>query len=137
TEDRAIFALRLKGLTPVLPTSINDGQKLSNFLNLLTLQAPIHVNDNFDELRTQFRAVCTDLVSGSPVIISKGSLSQAMRASSSVSFFLSPVKMDSLILVDGGLVANIPVKIAEEIGGEYVIAINTTSSLHDVEDLQF
>src|SRR5690606_4431561 len=69
TEDRAIFALRLKGLTPVLPTSINDGQKLSNFLNLLTLQAPIHVNDNFDELRTQFRAVCTDLVSGSPVII--------------------------------------------------------------------
>lgn len=137
TEDKAIFALRLKGLTPVLPTSINDGQKLSNFLNLLTLQAPIHVNENFDELRTQFRAVCTDLVSGSPVVISKGSLSQAMRASSSVSFFLSPVKMDSLILVDGGLVANIPVKIAEEIGGEYVIAINTTSNLHDIEDLQF
>ncbi len=137
TEDKAIFSLRLKGLTPVLPTSINNGQKLSNYLNLLTLQAPIHVDSSFDELKTKFRAVCTDLVTGSPVIISKGSLSQAMRASSSVSFFLSPVKSDSLILVDGGLVANIPVKIAKQLGADYIIAVNTTSNLHPEKDLEY
>ena len=56
TEDKAVFSLRLKGLTPVLPTSINNGQKLSNFLNLLTLQAPIHIDSSFDELKTKFRA---------------------------------------------------------------------------------
>ena len=137
TEDRAIFSLRLKGLTPVLPTSINNGQKLSNYLNLLTLQAPIHVKKSFDELKTKFRAVCTDLVTGNPVVISKGSLSQAMRASSSVSFFLSPVKVDSLILVDGGLVANIPVKIAKDLGADYIIAVNTTSELHPEKDLDY
>ncbi len=137
TEDKAIFSLRLKGLTPVLPTSINNGQKLSNYLNLLTLQAPIHVDTSFDELTTKFRAVCTDLVTGSPVIIGKGSLSQAMRASSSVSFFLSPVKVDSLILVDGGLVANIPVKIAKKLGADYIIAVNTTSDLHPENDLEY
>ncbi len=137
TEDKAIFSLRLKGLTPVLPTSINNGQKLSNYLNLLTLQAPIHTDSSFDELKTKFRAVCTDLVTGSPVVISRGSLSQAMRASSSVSFFLSPVKSDSLILVDGGLVANIPVKIAKELGADYIIAVNTTSNLHPENDLQY
>ncbi len=137
TEDKAIFSLRLKGLTPVLPTSINNGQKLSNYLNLLTLQAPIHVQNSFDVLKTKFRAVCTDLVTGNPVIISNGSLSQAMRASSSVSFFLSPVKIDSLILVDGGLVANIPVNIAKDLGADYVIAVNTTSGLHTENELEY
>jgi NTE family protein len=135
TEDKAIFALRLKGFSPVLPTSINAGQKLSNYLSLLTFQAPIHVKNNFDELKVRFRAVCTDLVTGNPVILSSGSLSQAMRASSSVSFFLSPVQMDSMILVDGGLVANIPVKVAFDLGADFVIAVNTTSSLHSREDL--
>ncbi|MGE5797237.1 MAG: patatin-like phospholipase family protein [Ignavibacteria bacterium] len=137
TADKAIFTLRLKGLTPVFPTSINDGQKLSNYLNLLALQAPVHVKSSFDELKIKFRAVCTDLVSGSGVIISSGSLSQAMRASSSVSFFLSPVKMDSLILVDGGLVANIPAKTAAGMGSDLVIAVNTTSGLHPPEELLY
>jgi NTE family protein len=136
SEDKAVFALRLKGLTPVLPTSINNGQKLSNYLNLLILNAPVHQSKSFDELRYSFRSVCTDLVSGNAVVISSGSLSQAIRASSSVSFFLSPVRIDSLILVDGGLVANIPVKIASEIS-DYVIAVNTTGALHNEKELAY
>ncbi len=135
SEDKAIFSLRLKGLSIVLPTSLNNGEKLSNYLNILTFQAPIHVDSSFDELRKNFRAVCTNLVNGEPVVIGSGSLSQAMRASSSVSFFVSPVKMDSLTLVDGGLVANIPVKIAKNLGGQYIIAINTTSALHSKGEL--
>ncbi len=135
TEDKAVFSLRLNGLKPILPTSINNGQKISNFLNLLTLQAPIHVNKSFNELKYKFRAVCTDLISGEPVILSEGSLSRALRASSSVSFFLAPVEIDSLILVDGGLVANIPVSIAENLGADYSIAVNTTSPLHSKKDL--
>jgi NTE family protein len=137
TEDKAIFALRLKGLTPEIPTSINNGLRLANYLNMLTLQAPIHVRKNFDDLRYKFRAVCTNLVSGTPVILDSGSLSQAMRASSSVSFLLSPVKIDSSILVDGGLVANIPVKNAINAGGNLVIAVNTTSRLHSKAELEF
>ncbi len=135
TEDKAIFSLRLKGLGLVLPTSLNSGQKLSNFLNLLTFQAPIHIDSSFDELAKKYRAVCTNLVTGQPVILDGGSLSEAMRASSSVSFFLSPVNVDSLTLVDGGLVANIPVKIASELGGDYIIAVNTTSELHPEGEL--
>lgn len=137
TEDKAVLSLRLKGLKPIIPTSINDGQRLSNQLNLLTLQAPIHVNESFDNLLYKFRAVCTDLVTGEKVVLSRGSLSLAMRASSSVSFLLSPTKYDSLVLVDGGLVANIPVKTAFEQGGEFVIAVNTTSALHPEEELTY
>ena len=130
TEDKAVFSLRLNGLKPVLPTSLSSGQKISGFLNLLALQAPVHADADFDRLRGKFRAVCTNLISGEAVIIGKGSLSRAMRASSSVSFFLSPVQYDSLTLVDGGLVANVPAKIARELGGDYVLAVNTTSELH-------
>ncbi len=137
SEDRAIFTLRLNGLTPVLPTALNNGMFIMNFLNLLTLNAPIHVNNSFDDLRADFIAVCTNLVTGEPVILRNGSLSQAMRASSSVSFFLSPVEVDSLTLVDGGLVANVPVDIAKKQGGDIVIAVNTTSDLHSKSELEY
>ena len=136
TEDRAIFSLRLDGLKPILPTAFNDGQKLSNYLNLLAFNAPLHSDSSFDLLKIKFRAVCTDLITGKAVVLDHGSLSQALRASSSVTFFLAPVKMDSLLLVDGGLVANIPVDIARENGGNFVIAVNTTSPLWSEQDLK-
>jgi len=135
TEDRAIFTLRLDGLKPILPTSFNEGVKFSNYLTLQTLLAPVHAKDSFDDLLIKFRAVCTDLVSGNPVIIDRGSLARAMRASSSVTFFLSPVKRDDLTLVDGGLVENIPVKTVKGMGADIIIAVNTTSPLHKLDDL--
>jgi len=135
SEDRAIFALRLNGLNPIFPTAINNGLKLSNYLNLLTLQAPIHIKNNFDELLTRFRAVATNLVTGDVEILQKGSLSRAMRASSSVSFLLSPVRIDTMLLVDGGLVANIPVTITKGLNSDYVVAVNATSSLVDESNL--
>ncbi|MDY0083277.1 MAG: patatin-like phospholipase family protein [Ignavibacteriaceae bacterium] len=135
TEDRAIFSLRLSGLAPVFPTSFNDGQKLSNHLNILALNAPLHSDASFDLLTRKFRAVCTDLITGRLVVLSEGSISSALRASSSVMFFLAPVKMDTMLLVDGGLVANIPVDVAKNNGGDFVVAINTTSGLWDEDEL--
>lgn len=135
TEDRAIFSLRLDGLKPILPTSFNDGQKLSNHLNILAFNAPLHSESSFDLLAIKFRAVCADLITGRLVILENGSLSNALRASSSVTFFLAPIKADSLLLVDGGLVANIPVDIAKNNGGDFVIAVNTTSGLWPEKDL--
>ena len=135
TDDRAIFSLRLDGLNPILPTSFNDGQKLSNHLNILAFNAPLHSDESFDLLAIKFRAVCTDLITGKLVLLDRGSLSNALRASSSVTFFLAPIKRDSMLLVDGGLVANIPVDIAKENGGDFIIAVNTTSGLWPKEDL--
>ncbi|MCX8056568.1 MAG: patatin-like phospholipase family protein [Ignavibacteria bacterium] len=136
TEDRSILTLELEGLRPVIPTSVSTGQNLINFLNQLVIQAPIHPKKNFDELLIPFRAVCTDLITGNPVVLSDGDLSEAMRASSSVSFLLSPIPRDSFLLADGGLVANIPVRIAKQLGAEIVIAINTTSPLRTEEELK-
>lgn len=137
TQDRAVFSLRLDGLNPVFPTSFNDGQKLSNYLNILTFDAPIHSQQNFDLLRFKFRAVCTNLIDGSLVVLKSGSLSKALRASSSVTFFLAPVKYDSLTLVDGGLVANVPVEITKQTGVDYVVAVDVTSPLWSEKELNY
>ncbi len=135
TEDKAVLTLRLDGFKPILPTSFNDGQKLSNYLNIITFNAPIQNNKSFDLLKRRFRAVSTNLVTGEPVILKTGTLSKAMRASSSVTFFLPPVQLDSLLLVDGGLVENIPVNTAKMEGGEVIVAVNATSPLHDESKL--
>jgi NTE family protein len=136
-QDKSFLTLRLDGLTPIIPTSFNDGQKLSNYLNVLTFEAPLHADESFDLLRTKFRAVCTNLINGEIVVLRSGSLSKALRASSSVTFFLAPVRYDSLILVDGGLVANVPVEIAKSENPDFIIAVDVTSPLWGEEDLEY
>lgn len=133
-EDKNLLTLRLDGFTPILPRSFSSGAKILNHLNTLVLNAPI-ISNNFDSLRYPFRAVCTDLISGKPVIPSKGNLAEVMRASSSVSFLLDPIKIDSFLLADGGMSSNIPVNIAKSLGADFVIAISTTSPLRISEQL--
>ena len=135
-EDRSLFTVRLNGFSPVLPTSFNEGIRLSNYLTLLCLSSPVISENSFDNLFIRYRAVCTSLIDGSPVILSTGSLARAMRASSSVSFLLAPIVVDSLTLVDGGLVSNIPVSAVSGLDVDYVIAVNTTSDFRKEEELE-
>lgn len=137
TEDKAIFAIRLDGFEPVIPTAINTGQRVSNYLNLLSLNAPLNTVYSFDEFLYPFKAVSTNLVTGEPYVLSKGTLGAAMRASSSVSLVLEPVRVDSLILVDGGLVANVPVEIASQTNADYIVAVDVTSPLRTSEELKY
>jgi len=137
TEDRAVFTVRFDGFEPVIPTSLNTGQKVLNYLNYLSANAPINFISSFDDLIYKYRAVSTDLITGQTVVLESGSISRAMRASSSVTFLLAPVKQDSLLLVDGGLVANVPVNVVKNLGCDFIIAANTTSRLHSNEDLEY
>jgi len=129
------LVIRFDGLEPILPSSISGGQRLSDFFSRLTLQASYHPDPTFDGLKIPFRAVSTDLVSGKRVVMDRGSLSEAMRASVTVPLLYAPLERDSLYLVDGGLVANIPVDVARDLGCDLVIAVNTTSSMRTRDEL--
>lgn len=137
TEDRAIITFRLDGFNPLLPTAVSTGQRASNFLNLLALNAPIQAYTDYDKLLYKYRAISSDLVSGKEVILKKGPLGTSMRASSSVTLLLPPVKSDTLLLVDGGLVANVPARQTKKMGADIVVAVNSSSPLYTQPELSF
>lgn len=136
TEDRAIVSLRMDGLTPILPRSLSSGERGANFLNLLALNAPIQADD-YNNLKFRYRAIATDLIFGKKYIFDQGPLGVTMQASSSVTLLLPPVKKDTLMLVDGGLVANIPVKETRKLGADIVIAANAVSPLYEESELKY
>ena len=93
------------------------------------LTSPCRDITDFNHLPIPFAAVATDLVSGEAVIIREGSLPEAMRASMSIPALFQPWKKDGRLLVDRGLVANLPVRIARELfPGFPVIAVDITAS---------
>jgi len=85
---------------------------------------------DFTDLCIPFAAVATDLETGEKVVITSGSLASAMRASMAVPAVFEPWLLDGRLLVDGGLVSNLPVTTARELFPGYpVIAVNVTSPL--------
>jgi len=128
-EERSFLAVRFRGFEPVIPSAFSTGQRLTNMLNLLALQGLYHPDPSFDDLEVPFRAVSTDLVSGKQIVIGSGNLAEAMRASMTVPLVFTPVTRDSMELVDGGLIANIPVDVARKLGADIVIAVDVTSRL--------
>jgi NTE family protein len=104
-----------------LPSGLNSGESLSLLLSRSTM-AYSDIND-FDQLPTPFRCVATDLVSGNSVVFGKGSLPVAMRATMSLPGVFTPVKLDRMVLVDGGVLDNLPVEAVRGMGAKTVIAV--------------
>ena len=119
----------------ILPEAISLGIKYSSFIQGLIWNSTYQKTYNFDSLKIPFRAVTTDLVSGKTVVLNKGNLVSAMMASSAVPLRYSPVRIDSMILVDGGLMANIPVEAAKEFNPDFTIAVNAISPMFSKEEL--
>jgi NTE family protein len=107
-----------------LPKGLIQGQKLSQVLRSAAL--PVAEINNFDRLPIPFRAIATDLESGAPVIMASGDLVTAMRASMSVPGVFIPAERDGRLLVDGGLVQNLPVDVARAMNVDLLIVVDVT-----------
>jgi NTE family protein len=125
--------LRFKGFKPYLPQSFLGGQRLELLFRSLEIRST--GESDFDRFPIPYRAVAADLQSGDAVILDHGSLATAMRASMSVAGMFAPVQLDGRSLVDGGAAANLPVGIAQQLGGTNVIAVDITSPLYDEEHI--
>ena len=121
-----------KGLS--LPAGLNAGQQINLLIDRETL--PYGNLTSFDDLPIPYRCVATDLVSGKEVVFMDGSLPQAMRATMSIPGLFSPVRRDNQVLVDGGLVGNLPSDVVRQMGAEVVIAIHLEVSPVKPEDIQ-
>ncbi|MHA1694963.1 MAG: patatin-like phospholipase family protein, partial [Candidatus Helarchaeota archaeon] len=129
------FQFRLKGFKPLIPTGYTAGQKLTSLLADLFMNARFHPLNDFDDLKVKFRAVSTDLITGKKIVHRQGNITEAVRASVSVPLFFTPVNIDSLMLVDGGLVDCIPVDVARDLGADIVVAIDMSGILRPRDQL--
>jgi NTE family protein len=120
------------GLT--LPGGLISGQDLGLLLRRHTL--PVAAVEIFSRLPIPFGAVATDIETGERVVLDRGDLVEAMRASMAIPVVFSPVERDGRILVDGGLVDNIPIELARAMGADVVIVVDATPPLLERDELR-
>ena len=95
-------------------------------------QASAISDNNFDSLFVPLRVVAADIFTQSEVVISKGLLSDALRATQTVPFFYNPIRVDGKYLFDGGVYNNFPVDIAaREFNPDVIIGVNVSSQVFD------
>ena len=125
-EEIALNMDRTKTLTlfaPTIPYSgLIDGSRITRFIE------SIIGRQNISDLSIPFAAVATDVMTGEEIVLTKGSLLDALRASASIPGIFTPAKHSGRSLVDGGLVNPVPVSVAIGMGVDIVIAVNVLPS---------
>jgi predicted acylesterase/phospholipase RssA len=123
----------IQGVKPTPPSGLIFGQKVALLFSSLTF--PYERITDFDQLPIPFRCVAVDLVTGNQVVMKKGSMAKAMRASMAIPTVFSPVEWGDSLLVDGGLLNNLPVDVVKEMGADIVIAVDVQSPLLERKQL--
>ncbi len=100
-----------------------EGKRITPLIRLLTK------NKRLEELDLPVRVVATDLLTGEEVVFSEGEIELAVRASISIPGIFTPVYYQNRVLVDGGVVANLPVGAAADFGMDLVIAVSVPGEL--------
>jgi NTE family protein len=127
--SRLEFGLK-RGIVP--PTSLNNGQQVD--LLLARIAAPYYGLDRFDALPTPFRVVAVDLKAAEKVVLDRGPLATALRATMSLPAAFPPVERDGRVLVDGGALDNVPADVVRESGAAFVVAIDVGAAPSDTID---
>jgi NTE family protein len=112
--DKYQFELGIRDFRPVDKGGVIAGQKITLFMTRLVL--PYLTVDDFDSLMIPFRCIAVDLTTGTEVVLKNGSLPVAMRATMAVPSVFSPVDWGDSLLVDGGLLNNLPVSATRAMG---------------------
>ena len=130
-EDGADFLK--KNLLGSLPSGYIYGQNVSNLISSLTIgyQDPM----SFQEFPIPFVCVASDMVSGKAKIWHEGKINDAMRSTMSIPGMFAPVRVDGMVLVDGGLRDNYPTALAREMGADIIIGVDLSETRRTYTDV--
>lgn len=123
------FGIKNKGV--VFSSGIIAGQKLGFAFRNPNLYIGGH--NSFDDLAYPFRPIATDLSTGEMVVLERGNLLKAVRASMSIPGVFPTVEWDGKHLVDGYLARNLPVDVVRDMGADIVIAVDVGSLPADTD----
>lgn len=135
-EDRRNLQVGLelgyrKGLK--LPLGISSAHFIGLLIDRLTL--PYYSIRTFDELPVPYRCVATDFLEAKSLVLKDGSLASAMRATMSIPGVFPPVERDGKVLVDGGLINNIPTDVIREFKPDVTIAVDVGTKPGDMRTI--
>ena len=116
------------------PSGLSRGQNIYNLVSRLTM----HLGDirDFSKMPIPFFCVASNIETGEQVILETGSLPKAVSASGAIPSLFSPVRIDGMLLTDGGVTNNYPVKELRDRGAEIIIGIDVQDTLMDREELK-
>ncbi|HEY6001574.1 MAG TPA: patatin-like phospholipase family protein [Anaeromyxobacter sp.] len=118
-------------LSAVMGMGLARGDKLEEFVKSRVKVA------NIEDLKIPFAAVATDLNWGTKVVLDRGSVSRAVRASSAIPGVFQPVQHMGKLLVDGGVVDNIPISVARAKGADIVVAVDISENVGNTHITNF
>ncbi len=124
----------LKNGEVIMPGGLVNTAGIDNLLRSYVARA--RGVDNFDQLPIPYRAVATDMVTGQMVVLDRGDLATAMRASMAIPGAFAPVHLQNYILNDGGMVRNLPIDVARNLCADVVIAVNLVKQPTTPDKLQ-
>ena len=121
------ISLPFKKLSIGVPIALSKGMYNYNLLNKLT-HSVRHIRD-FNQLPIPFLCIATDIETGEQLILNKGSLPQALLASSAFPTLFSPVEIDGKMLIDGGVSNNYPIDEVRKMGADIIIGVDVQDGL--------
>lgn len=116
-----------------LPTGVLQGQEL--WFKLAELYKPVMGNTDFCTFSIPFKCIATDVITGNAVVFDSGNIATAVRASMAIPSAFTAVDIDDMMLVDGGIIRNFPVRDVKEMGADIVIGSTVSLGLSPKEDL--
>ncbi|MEI7828795.1 MAG: patatin-like phospholipase family protein [Prolixibacteraceae bacterium] len=117
-----------------LSNGILNGQNAMELISFLTIG--FHDVYDFSKLPTPFLCIATDLTNGQEVVLDKGYIAKAIRASMSIPVAFTSTEINGQMLVDGGIVNNYPADRCREMGADKIIGVDIMDSLMTNEDIK-
>lgn len=127
-QDRYVFSLPIERGRIGMPTSFSKGNNLYNLL--VQLLYPVKDINDFSKLPIPFLCVATDVEKGTEILLEHGSLPEAVMASGTLPTLFSPIEIDGVSLIDGGLLNNYPVDEIKAKGMDVIIGVDIQAPLH-------
>lgn len=122
-----------KGFKEQASGGVIKGQNLANLFSDLTVG--YHDSIDFNKMPIPFACVSENVVNGDEIVFHNGVLATAMRASMAIPGVFTPVRIDSMVLVDGGMKNNYPVNVAKAMGAEVIIGVDVQDKLRTANEL--
>jgi NTE family protein len=126
-QSRYLISLPIETRKISIPIGLLNGQNVMEFFTYLTYG--YHDVSDFSKLPIPFECIAADIATGEEVVLKKGFLPKAIRASMAVPAAIAACEIDGRMLVDGGIINNFPVDRCREMGADIIIGIDIQGDL--------